>query len=127
MKDWPDLLPHLLGHPPGAAGADGFGQSASDDILFRAQASLLRSFRIVWRKPTPVEAQAIAADPFLSRFAAFAVAVTWRDGMAGVVLERTWHGFPDPPQYALFFMRAGEVFVAGDFDVWPGEWVIEGG
>ena len=43
-----------------------------------------------------------------------------------MALERFWHGWPDPPEFAFFaFVPDGSVWAAADFADWPECWNME--
>lgn len=120
-----NLLPHLLGQPAARRGGDGFGQNLIDDARWLLRGRALRGKPIVWRRPDYDEGRAIADDPFLGHFADTVTALAWVDGLACVVLERTWHGWPDPPRFALFAMRNRQIEIAIDFADWPAAWRLD--
>ena len=116
------LVPRLLGLPARKKRGDGFGQSLLDDIRFARRFRRLRRTAIAWRVPEAAEEDLILGDPMLGRFAEDVAALGEHEGMACVVLERLWHGWPDPPRYALFAVTDGTVWAAADFDEWPAAW-----
>lgn len=126
MSETPDLLRHLLGSPLRPDGSDGFGQRFFEDFRFISRARKLRKTPMEWRKPSRDEEQQILADPFLGAFADDAIALAWHDGHACLVLERMWHGFPDPPRYAVFAMLESKIRLAADFHDWPACWMLPG-
>lgn len=121
-----DPLLHLLGHRASHEGHDGFGQSLIEDLRFAASARRMKRQKLTWQKLSHQQQSAVENDPFLGRFADFAIAIRTDDDQASIVLERLWHSWPDPPRFALFTMRRRAIMVAADFDCWPAGWTLEG-
>lgn len=116
------ILPRLLGLPARKKRGDGFGQSLLADIRFARRFARMKRAEIDWREPTAGEEDEILADPMLGRFADDVTALGEYEDRACVVLERLWHGWPDPPRYVLFVVDDGQVWAAADFDAWPSAW-----
>lgn len=116
------LVGALIGFSPKDSGGDGFGQGMREDIVFWLRCRKLRRRPIAWEKPCTAASKALEADPFLSRFGDFFEAIGWSGDLACVVIERAWHGFPDPPQFAFFAMRDNRVWAAADMGGWPRAW-----
>ena len=116
---------------------DGFGQSLADDVRYRSRFRSLTKRELVWGQPTGDDAKAIMAHPLLRRFGDDVRGAATIDGRISYVLENDWHGWPDPPRYALFaFERDNDPFDGCDadwpkriwagasFDRWPGRWTL---
>lgn len=116
------IVPRLLGLPARKKRGDGFGQSLLADIRFARRFGRMKRQPVEWRAATAAEEDEILADPMLGRFADDVAALGEYEGMACVVLERLWHGWPDPPRYALFVVAEGAIWAAADFDDWPAAW-----
>ncbi|MGD1869028.1 MAG: hypothetical protein ACFB0F_05845 [Neomegalonema sp.] len=82
---------------------------------------------VEWRRPEWPEARRWSDDPRFEPYAEWCewvaapetkwVFETW------IVLSRTWHGYPDPPEFAFFAIDAADdVICAADFDWWPKNW-----
>ena len=101
---------------------DGLGQSLAEDARWLLRFRLAKRMPVTWRRPDLAE---IAWwDDRFGRFAEFVYAVAEVEGRRWAVLERTWHGWPDPPEYAWFAVDADDrVWAARDFDWWPAAWV----
>lgn len=119
-----DLVQQLLGYDAGKVRLEGFGQSALDDLRFFFRFRQCRRLAVTWRKPSHDEAQTLLADPFLGRFADEVCGLAAVAGRSWIVLERDWHGWPDPPQYAFFAIASGKIWVAADFHNWPRSWTL---
>ena len=107
--------------------ADGYGQSLADDLRSASRFRRARREPLLWRRPTPEEAAADRADLLLSRFGDDTVAKRDGEGRRWTVLENDWHGWPDPPRYALFAMEGDRVWMAANFDRWPRRWTFDDG
>jgi hypothetical protein len=116
------LVAALIGRTERAQGLDGFGQSLAQDVRFFWRTRRLQRERIAWIAPDRQSERRLLDDAFLGRFADFVEGVAWHEGFACVVMERMWSGFPDPPAFAFFAMRDGEIVAAADFDDWPKVW-----
>lgn len=111
LKDW------LIGPETN----DGFGQSLFDDLRYRCRFRACRRLPIAWRRPSPEETARWDAHPIVSRFGDL-LAVATRDGRDWVVRERLWHGWPDPPEFAVFALDGEAIWLAKDFHAWPPAW-----
>lgn len=116
------ILPRLLGLPARKKRGDGFGQSLLADIRYARRFGRMKRAAIDWREPSAGEEDEILADPMLGRFADDVAALGEYEDRACVVMERLWHGWPDPPRYVLFAIADGKVWAAADFDTWPAAW-----
>lgn len=116
------LVARLTGLPARKTRGDGFGQSLIADIRFARRFARMKRAAIAWREPTAGEEAEILADPMLGRFADDVTALGEYEGRACVVMERLWHGWPDPPRYVLFVVEDGKAWAAADFDTWPPAW-----
>lgn len=116
------IVARLLGLPARKKRGDGFGQSLIMDIRFARRFAGMKRAAIEWREPSAGEEAEILDDPMLGRFADDVAALSEYEGRACVVMERLWHGWPDPPRYVLFVVDDGKVWAAADFDAWPPTW-----
>jgi len=116
------IVARLLGLPARKKRGDGFGQSLLADLRYARRFRRMRRTAIAWREPTASEESEILADPLLGRFADDVFALGDHENRACLVMERLWHGWPDPPRYVLFVVDDGEVWAAADFDSWPRAW-----
>ena len=104
-----------------AGDGDGLGQSLAEDVRWLIRFRRAKAMSVTWRRPDADEAR--WWDARYGPFADWVYAVTEVDGRRWVVLERTWHGWPDPPEYAWFALNAdGSLWAARDFDWWPTAW-----
>ena len=101
---------------------DGFGQSLADDLRFLWRLRQLRRQALSWRRPTVEEERRADTHPVIGRFGDGTHAVRDGDGRWFVVRDRMWHGWPDPPEFALFVLDGDAIWCAADFDGWPGRW-----
>ena len=102
---------------------DGLGQGFWTDILWSWRFRRLRSRAIAWEKPSYQEQAAWRADPELSRFGDFLVAVASIDGRRAWILENIWNGWPDPPRFAALVREPdGAIWLATNFHHWPKAW-----
>ena len=105
----------------------GLGQSAVGEARWAVRLRRARRLPIGWRRPTPDEARWWKEHPRFGRFADFCYAVATVDGRRWTVMERTWHGWPDPPEYVWFALEVDDaVWAAPDFDGWPRAWTPPG-
>ena len=120
LLDVRDLLRH------GDRDEDGYGQSLFVDLRNAMRFRKLARRSLTWRKSTETERAAMRADHGIGRFADNLVALTEIDGMAAAILDRDWFGWPDPPQFALFVIADGGLWLAKDFAAWPPAWTVVG-
>jgi hypothetical protein len=116
-----DMLRTVWGS--GADHIDGYGQSLVDDIKSASRFRTLKKDAIVWQRPDTWSGDLEADFPILDRFGDV---YCWQhaDGEDRVIIDRIWHGWPDPPEYAVFaFDAARQIMWATDFDQWPARWV----
>lgn len=103
---------------------DGLGQSFADDIRFHLRFRSMVKQPIRWAMPTPEEEMLWECHPVVGRFGDFVIGVAAIDGAACVILERMWHGWPDPPRYCVFALRGDTIWMASDFQRLPAEWIM---
>ncbi|MEM7505706.1 MAG: hypothetical protein AAF415_03090 [Pseudomonadota bacterium] len=102
---------------------DGMGQGLLTDLLWIKRFRALRRRSVVWSVPDADEKAAWQLHPKVSKFGDFLIAVTDIDARRCWIVERIWHGWPDPPEFAFFALdRGGEVWAAADFHHWPVRW-----
>lgn len=101
---------------------DGFGQSLADDIRYLRRSRAMRREAIAWRLPTSAEATRWDTHPVVSRFGDMTYAIATHAGRTCVVRENDWHGWPDPPRFALFAMDGDEIWAGADMGSWPRAW-----
>jgi hypothetical protein len=75
-----------------------------------------------WSKGSTYAGNVFADYPLLDRYANSLHAFITAGEELWVVIERDWHGYPDPPQFAILALNAGERQWACDFDHWPSQW-----
>lgn len=114
----------LLLSPSKDVPPDGFGQSEADDLLYARRFQQLRRDRLSWRRPSADEARAADEHPTVGRFGSNTYAVREEGERRFIVRDRTWFGFPDPPEYALFVLDGEAIWCAADFDDWPKRWAL---
>ena len=99
MLRFPRLLFHSSDVPQ-----DGFGQSLADDLRSYHRFRRIRLETLMWRKPTDEEARMADAHPIVGRFGDATYAVRNDGERRFIVRDRMWHGWPDPPEFALFIL-----------------------
>jgi hypothetical protein len=103
---------------------DGYGQSLIDDISSSRRFRALRRQAITWHPPRDWRGELAADFPILDRFGDGVLCWHSEDGEDRVIIDRMWHGFPDPPEFAIFAFDAEKRIVwATDFYWWPKTWV----
>ena len=109
----------LLGPPS----PDGMGQGLIEDIRWLARHRRARRRSVTWRTPSDAAARWWRQHPRFGRFADDCVALAEVDERRWAVMERDWHGWPDPPRFVWFAIGADEgVHAAADFAEWPAAW-----
>lgn len=101
---------------------DGLGQSLLKELRWWWRFRRARRSALAWRTPSIEESREIPEHPTMGRVADAAVALAEWEGRQWIVLERDWHGWPDPERYVLFVLEREEVWLAHDFDRWPDAW-----
>lgn len=73
---------------------------------------------VVWRKIDPISWREKHAADWAPAFEAVI------DGQRHLLVQHDWHGFPDPPEWALHVMdvKAFATRCLGCFDEWPEAW-----
>lgn len=102
---------------------DGYGQSLIDDVRSAARFRSLAKQSIDW---LPVEAypgDAYKDFPEIDRFGDSCFAYRRADNEDWFIVDRFWHGFPDPPEFAfLAFDQQRQIVTGYDFADWPDRW-----
>ncbi len=111
-----------LGEGEELGGEDGLGQSLAEEWRWWRRFRRARRSPLRWRAPSVEENRKILMHPTMKRFADTAVALAEGNGRQWIVLERDWHGWPDPERYVLFVLENEEVWLARTFARWPGAW-----
>lgn len=94
--------------------------------LPRAKERLART--VVWRQPTDVEQKSFEGHRTLKIYAEFLVAAADVSDESWILMERVWHGWPDPPRWIFIaFDPQGREICAGDFDHIPANWTMPEG
>jgi hypothetical protein len=102
---------------------DGYGQSLLDDIASARRFSLLKRDAITWQPPGSWPGRLEDDFPILNRFGDGALCWSSGAGENRIVIDRMWHGWPDPPEFAVFaFDVERRIVWATDFDYWPERW-----
>lgn len=104
------------------SGEDGLGQNLAEELRWWRRFRRARRSPLSWRAPGVEENREILTHPTMKRFADAAVALAEWEGRRWIVLERDWHGWPDPERYVLFVLENEEVWLAWDFAQWPDAW-----
>jgi hypothetical protein len=112
---------------------DGFANKVAKDAPSaglmndrRANERLARA--VVWRTPTATEQKTFDAHRTLKTYAEFLVAAVEVDDESWILMERAWHGFPDPPRWIVIaFGPDGQMICGGDFDHIPTNWTMPEG
>lgn len=105
---------------------DGIGQSLWGDLLFTIRFLRCRRHLINWRQPDGNDRSRYGPGSLVDRFGDDLYAAADYDRRQWVVTERWWHGWPDPPRFAVFaFSGDGNVWLAHDFHMWPSCWSID--
>ena len=104
---------------------DGLGQSMLTDFFWRRRFKACQQREVVWHKPGQTEVEFWKNHQQLSLFGDGLFALAEVDEQLWLVVDRIWHGFPDPPEFAFFAVKPNGVIWAGaDFDTWPAPWII---
>lgn len=78
---------------------------------------------IAFEPAGPKETLVMKDRPDLRDMADGVAAVAHDFGRSYWVMQNTWHGFPDPPEFVFVgFADGGEVIALGYFDDWPAKW-----
>ncbi len=102
---------------------DGLGQSMATDALWIWRFRQCRKRRLIWQAPTEKDNRTWADDESLQRFGDSLIAVADVGNRRWMIVERDWHGWPDPPEWAFFAIENNNaVWAAADFDIWPDAW-----
>ncbi len=102
---------------------DGYGQSLIDDIRSAHRFRALRRQAIVWQPPSQWPGNLDTDFPTLERFGDGALCWHSDGGETRVIIDRMWHGWPDPPEFAIFaFDSERQIVWATDFMTWPQAW-----
>ena len=81
--------------------------------------------RTVWQRATPEEYQWLKTQPQIEELGDFLFLAPAIEDELWLLVERTWHGFPDPPLYAfLAFDLEGKLIAGGDLDHLPRTWTL---
>lgn len=92
----------------------------------RANERLART--VVWRIPTEVEQKSFEWHRTLKTYAEFLVAAADVGDESWILMERVWHGWPDPPRWIFIaFDPQGQHICGGDFDHIPANWTMPEG
>ena len=106
-----------------APAQDGYGQSVMDDLRSARRFRRLRKLPIIWQAPDQWPGDIDADFPILDRFGDGVIAWHQADTETWIIIDRLWHGWPDPPEYAwLVFDQEGQIIAGYDFDTWPKAW-----
>jgi hypothetical protein len=109
---------------PDDAGNDGYGQSLIDDIRSARRFRALRRQAIEWHPPSDWRGNFASDFPILDRFGDGVLCWHSANGEDRIIIDRMWHGWPDPPEFAIFaFDEARAIAWATDFHHWPETWV----
>lgn len=102
---------------------DGYGQSWLDELRASVRFRALKKQRLAWRPPGDWPGDAMTDFPLLAKFGDGIVAY-WREGDEDwFIIDRIWHGWPDPPEFAfLAFDAQRRIVTACDFNDWPATW-----
>ena len=108
---------------------DGYGQGLWADIRSLIRFRACRKRPTIWSRSPAHDEQIFRAYPVVERFGDAVRAIAHVDdgpwaGQLWITLENDWYGWPDPPQFAFFAMKNGEIWAAMNFGHWPGAWVI---
>ena len=104
---------------------DGLGQGLLEDLRWHHRFRALRRVTLVWRRASIDEQREHDAHPILGRFGDMTHAIAEHDGRRLIARERTWHGWPDPPRFAILaFAPDGTIQLARDVDHWPDKWIF---
>jgi len=84
-----------------------------------------KGWKVVWRKAVPEEYDWLKAQPKIEELGDFLYLAPAIEGELWLLIERTYHGFPDPPAYAfLAFDKQGKLLAGGDFNHVPEGWDV---
>ena len=108
----------LLGAPSG----DGFGQTMAEDALFLLRFRQCRRLSVEWRQPSQEECHGLDGHAIIGRFGDDTIAVAQVGNQNWIVRDRTWHGWPDPPEFVFFVLEDDKIWAAADFHNWPRAW-----
>ena len=83
---------------------------------------------VTWRFPTVVEQKSFEVHQILKTYAEFLVAAADVGDESWVLMERVWHGWPDPPRWIFIaFDPQGRTVCGCDFDHIPTTWTMPEG
>lgn len=101
----------------------GYGQSWLDDVQSARRFNALARQPLVWLPSCAYAGDVYADFPIIEKFADFVLAYRQDEEGDCFILERVWHGWPDPPEFALVtFDRDKRIMCGHDFDAWPELW-----
>ena len=104
--------------------SDGYGQSLFDDVRSAARFRALAKQPLIWLSPTDYPGDVYADFPALERFGDRCFAYKRSEDEEWLIIDRCWHGWPDPPEFALLAFDSGKKIVTGyDFSDWPTAWI----
>jgi hypothetical protein len=86
-----------------------------------------------WRRFAEIAERAIAWTPVNAAVWRTKHATDWSpafeaviDGCNILLVQHDWHGFPDPPEWALHILQGNAAVSLGCFDNWPEAWSVAG-
>jgi hypothetical protein len=102
---------------------DGYGQSLADDARSAIRFRKLSKQDLVWGPASDYPGNVAADFPILDRFGDGIFAYRAAAEEQWFIIDRLWHGFPDPPEFAFLAFDASKQIVTGkDFSTWPATW-----
>ncbi len=81
---------------------DGLGQSLWVDLVWAWRFRMARRRPLRWRRPAPGDMEAWHGHTEIARFGDMLEWVADVDGRRWFIASRDWHGWPDPPEFAVF-------------------------
>ncbi|MEO0912709.1 MAG: hypothetical protein AAFY59_06950 [Pseudomonadota bacterium] len=106
---------------------DGLAPNFWVDTLWEWRFRRARRRVLAWCAPTEDDRAFWAGRADLAPYGDWLDCVTDVDGRRWFAVSRDWHGWPDPPEFAVFALEpSGTVWMARDFANWPRVWIREG-
>lgn len=113
---------YILGGSP--EDQDGYGQTMLDDARSALRFRAVSRQSISWSTLKAYRGDADMDFPVLDRFGDDIIAYYRNQEEDWFIIDRVWHGWPDPPQFAFFAFDAQKRIVTGqDFSNWPEAWI----
>ncbi len=102
---------------------DGYGQNMLQDLRSALRFRAVSRQTISWSSIKAYRGDASIDFPVLDRFGDGIIAYYRNQEEDWFIIDRIWHGWPDPPEFAFFAFDSQKQIVTGqDFGCWPVTW-----